>query len=149
MECKLTKKQFKAVGLKGSGAFADFATEVPALAGKLMSRAKEVQNHINIEVGFFEPKNGHDHLYGNYCVGLLVSEAPSDVPDGMEYIEASGQYATTRGSINHLGQLHQNLLEWMTRHNYIRDTGAYIIETYHPTENETEEVEIYLPVQQA
>ncbi|CEG28818.1 GyrI-like domain-containing protein [Bacillus sp. B-jedd] len=146
MDCKIIEKQFKAVGLKGSGAFADFATEVPSLAGQVMSRAKEIQDHINIEVGFFEQKKGHDHLNGHYYVGLHVSEAPSDVPDGMEYIEDKGQYATIRGSINDLGQLHQTLLEWTERHNHTRATEAYIIETYHPTENGAEEVEIYLPV---
>lgn len=148
MDFKLVDKEFKAVGLKGSGAFADFATEVPALAGQLMKRAKEIQNHTNVEVGFFEPKKGLDHLNGRYYVGLLISEVPSEVPEGMEYIEAGGHYATTRGSINDLGQIHQNVLEWMMRHNYIHDTGAYIIEAYHPTENGTEEIEIYLPVQQ-
>lgn len=79
-------------------------------------------------------------------MGLLVNELIKEVPVGMEYIEREQDYVSTRGDIQKLDILHQHLLEWTKEQGYQRDLTSDIIETYHPTTNEGEEVEIYLPI---
>lgn len=146
MECRLVRKAFKVVGLKGTGHYANFGNEVPKLAQQLQSRLYEVENHTGIEIGIFEPKRDEGHLEGRYYVGVIVDEAPTAVPVGMEYIEAAQTYVTTRGNINHIGHLHDHLLQWADEQGYKRELESHIIETYHPLENGEEDVEIYLPV---
>lgn len=146
MSCMMVKKEFKLVGLKGSGEFANFGNEVPLLAKKLLSRSKEIQNLTETEIALFEPKKDEDHRIGHYYVGLIVSKESNDVPTGMEYIETTNRYITTRGNISKLGELHLNLLNWAAEQGYQRDLISYIIETYHPMGEGVEEVQIYLPI---
>jgi predicted transcriptional regulator YdeE len=141
------KKEFKLVGLKGSGEFVNFGTEVPILAKQLLSRSSEILNPTETEIALFEPKKDKEHRIGNYYVGLVVTEKLNEVPSGMDYIETNKSYVTKRGNISNLEELHMNLLNWAKEQGYQRDLDSYIIETYHPMgEGEEEEVQIYLPI---
>ncbi|MEH7010632.1 GyrI-like domain-containing protein [Neobacillus niacini] len=146
MDCKTVKKTFRVVGVKGSGAFANFSTEIPKLAQQFLDRLDEIENHSGTEIALFEPKRDADHLEGYYYVGVIVNEPLKRVPVGMEYIETTQDYVTTRGKINNIGKLHNILLKWADDQGYKRDLESHIIETYHPMENGEEEVEIYLPI---
>ncbi|RND01206.1 GyrI-like domain-containing protein [Lysinibacillus halotolerans] len=147
MGYKKERKVFRAVGLKGFGAFNDYGKEVPKLAQQLLVRKNEITNSADIEIGIFEPKRDADHLEGYYYAGLIVNESIKEVPVGMEYIEREQDYVSTRGNIQNLNTLHQHLLEWANEQGYQRDLTSDIIETYHPLINGGEEVEIYLPIQ--
>ncbi|WP_099364207.1 GyrI-like domain-containing protein [Fredinandcohnia onubensis] len=147
MSFMVVDKEFKLVGLKGSGEFVNFGNEVPLLAKKLLSRSNEIQNRTDTEIALFEPKKDEDHKIGHYYVGLIVSEKSNDLPTGMDYIETTNRYITTRGNISKLGELHLNLLNWAAEQGYQRDLNSYIIETYHPMGETEEEVQIYLPIQ--
>ncbi|WP_419887055.1 hypothetical protein ACN6MT_16090 [Neobacillus niacini] len=46
----MVKREFKLVGLKGSGAFVNFGKEVPLLAKQLLSRSNEIQQSTEIEI---------------------------------------------------------------------------------------------------
>jgi predicted transcriptional regulator YdeE len=146
MSCMMVQKKFKLVGLKGSGEFVNFGNEVPLLAKKLLSRSNEIQNLTETEIALFEPKKDTDHRIGHYYVGLVVSEKSNVVPTGMDYIETTNHYITTRGEISKLGELHLNLLNWAAEQGYQRDLNSYIIETYHSMGESEEEVQIYLPI---
>ncbi|SDO03747.1 GyrI-like domain-containing protein [Halobacillus aidingensis] len=139
------KRTFRIVAIKGHGAFENFATEVPDFARQLLHRTREIENHANIEIALFEPKRGEDHLEGHYYVGVLVKDKPSQVPKGMEYLEVSGTYASSRGPINHVDVLYKEVGEWTYQQQLTRDWLTYIVETYHPTEN-GEDVEVFLPI---
>ena len=141
------KKDFKLVGLKGSGEFVNFGNEVPLLSKQLLSRSCEILNSTATEIALFEPKKDEEHRLGHYYVGLIVSEKPNEVPSGMNYIEIYNSYVSTRGNISNLGELHLNLLQWAEQQGYQRDLHSYIIETYHPMEEGEEEIQIYLPIQ--
>ncbi|MFZ7945941.1 MULTISPECIES: GyrI-like domain-containing protein [Bacillaceae] len=146
MECKTVEKIFRVVGIRGSGAYANFDTDVPNLARKFLIRLDEIENCAGTEVALFEPKRDANHLEGHYYVGLLVKEALIEVPAGMEYIETAQNYITTRGKMNNIATLHSTLLNWAEEQGYKRDLKSHIVETYHPMENGEEEVEIYLPI---
>lgn len=146
MDCKAIKKTFRVVGIKGSGAFSNFGTEIPKLAQQFLTRLDEIENHSGTEIALFEPKMDADHLEGYYYVGVMVNEPLNKVPVGMDYIETTQDYVTTRGQINNIGTLHNILLKWADEQGYKRDLESHIIETYHPMENSVEEVEIYLPI---
>ncbi|MFD1779140.1 GyrI-like domain-containing protein [Fredinandcohnia salidurans] len=146
MSFMMVQKEFKLVGIKGSGEFVNFGNEVPLLAKKLLSRSREIKDLTETEIALFEPKKDEDHKIGHYYVGLIVSEKSNDVPTGMEYIETTNHYITTRGNISKLGELHLNLLNWASEQGYKRDLNSYIIETYHPIGEGEEEVQIYLPI---
>jgi predicted transcriptional regulator YdeE len=146
MDCKKVIKMFRVVGIKGSGAFANFGTETPMLAQQFLSRLDEIENHSGTEITLFEPKREADHLEGYYYVGIMVNEPLKKVPVGMDYIETTQDYVTTRGQIKNIGNLHNFLLTWAFNQGYKRDLESHIIETYHPMENGEEEVEIYLPI---
>jgi predicted transcriptional regulator YdeE len=146
MSFMVVKKIFKLVGLKGSGEFANYSKEVPMLAKQLLLRSNEILNSTSIEIALFEPKKGEEHQIGHYYVGLLVSEKLTEVPTGMEYIETTKNYVTTRGNLSNLGELHHNLLNWADEQGYQRDHDSYIVETYHPMGEGIEEVQIYLPI---
>ncbi|MBM7692182.1 putative transcriptional regulator YdeE [Peribacillus deserti] len=146
MERKMVKKHFKIVGIKGSGAFADFGTEIPKLAQQISIRSGEIKNRSQTEIALFEPKRDDNHLEGQYYVGLIVNDIVREVPSGMNYIETAQNYVTTRGKITNIGNLHSQLSKWADEQGYKRDLGSHIVETYHPMENEEEEVEIYLPI---
>jgi hypothetical protein len=147
MSFKKVKKEFKLVGLKGSGEFVNFGNEVPLLAKQLLSRSNEILNSTETEIALFEPKKNEEHRIGHYYVGLIVSEKLNEVPSGMDYIETVKSYVTTRGNISNLGVIHFNLLNWAEEQGYQRDLDSYIIETYHPMVEGEEEVQIYLPIQ--
>lgn len=141
------KKEFKIVGLRGSGEFVNFGTEVPLLAKQFLSRSNEISIPTETEIAVFEPKKDDDHRIGHYYVGFMVSEKLKEVPSGMDFIETNNSYASTRGNMSDLGELHLNLLKWAKHQGYERDLDSYIIETYHPMEEGEEEVQIYLPIQ--
>lgn len=143
---RMVKKEFKLVGLKGSGEFVNFGMEVPLLAKQLLNRKNEIPNPTETEIALFEPKKDEKHRVGQYYVGLMVNERLNKVPSGMDYIETNKSYITTRGNISDLRELHLKLLNWAVEQGYQRDLDSYIIETYHPKE-EGEEVQIYLPIQ--
>ncbi|MCC3359244.1 GyrI-like domain-containing protein [Bacillus sp. REN16] len=146
MEYKKVKRCFRVVGIKGYGAYVNFDVEVPKLARQVMKRMDEIEHCSGTEIAFFEPKQNGNHLEGNYYVGFIVNESLSKVPSGMEYIESNQVYFKTRGNINEIANLHNDLLQWIEDQGYIRNQNAYIIETYHPMENGLEEVEIFLPI---
>ena len=147
MSFMMIKKEFKIVGLKGSGEFDNFGNEVPLLAKQLLSRSNEILVSTETEIALFEPKKDQEQRIGHYYVGLIVSEKLIEVPKGMDYIETNNSYITTRGNISDLVELHLNLLNWAVEQGYQRDFDSYIIETYHPMGERDEEVQIYLPIQ--
>jgi predicted transcriptional regulator YdeE len=146
MDCKTVKKTFRVVGIKGSGAFSNFGTEIPKLAQQFLNRLDEIDKHSGTEIALFETKRDAGHLEGYYYVGVLVNEPLNKVPVGMDYIETTQDFVTTRGQINNIGILHNILLKWADEQGYKRDLESHIIETYHPMKNSVEEVEIYLPI---
>ncbi|MEH7246166.1 effector binding domain-containing protein [Neobacillus niacini] len=147
MPFMMVKKEFKLVGLKGSGEFVNYGHEVPLLAKNLLSRSNEILDPTETEIALFEPKKDEEHRIGHYYVGLIVSEKLNEVPTGMEYIETNKSYITTSGNISKLEELHSNLLDWAEEQGYQRDLDSYIIETYHPMGEGDEEVQIYIPIQ--
>jgi predicted transcriptional regulator YdeE len=146
MDCKTVKESFKVVGIKGSGPYTNFGTDVPKLAEQFLVRLDEIENHSGKEIALFEPKRDANHLDGDYYVGIIVNETIKEVPIGMEFIETAQYYITTRGNMNKITNLHSNLLKWADENGLKRNLESYIIETYHPMENSEEEVEIYLPI---
>ena len=146
VDCRKVNKLFRVVGLKGSGAYASFGTEVPKLAQYFLTRLDEVENHSGTEIALFEPKRDTTQQEGDYYVGIIVHEALKEVPAGMHYFETDQAYVTTRGKMINLVNLHTHLLKWAADQGYKRDLATYIVETYHPMENGEEEVEIYLPI---
>ncbi|WP_394218904.1 GyrI-like domain-containing protein [Halobacillus trueperi] len=138
-------RTFQIVGIKGHGAFKNFATEVPEFARQLLHRTREIEHHTNIEIALFEPKWGDDHLEGHYYVGILVKDKPSHVPKGMEYLEVPGTYVWVKGPVEHVDKLYDEVGQWVSEQKLTRDWLSYIVETYHPTEN-GEDVEVYLPI---
>ncbi|MEH7013983.1 GyrI-like domain-containing protein [Neobacillus niacini] len=140
------KKDFNVIGMKNSGVFANFGSEVPKFARQLLSRVNEIQNRSKTEIALYDPKRVEIHLEGHYYVGLIVNDTLNEAPSGMEYIEATQDYVTTKGKISDLGDLHLQLLKLADEQGYQRNLEAYIVETYHPIENGEEEVEIYLPI---
>ncbi|MFX3673537.1 MAG: GyrI-like domain-containing protein [Paenisporosarcina sp.] len=147
MDCKTVQKKFKVIGIENSGLFANFENEVPASARQFLSRANEIENRSETEIALFEPKKNEHHLEGRYYVGLIVKEALEEVPSGMDYIELTHEYVTTRGKISEVGELHMQLLTWADTQGYQRNLESFIVETYHPIGNGEEEVEIYIPIQ--
>ncbi|WP_409304869.1 GyrI-like domain-containing protein [Peribacillus sp. SCS-155] len=146
MECKRVRKHFRMAGIRNSGAFTSFASEVPAAAQQFMKRSDEIQGGMSVEAALYEPKRDEKHLEGEYIVGLLVKEPLDDIPAGMEYIELKQDYIMTRGKMNEIASLHNDLVKWGEEQGYQRNLNSYIAETYHPAEKGGEEVEIYLPI---
>lgn len=146
MECLKVSQGFKIVGVKGSGAYANFNTQIPKAAQQILKRASEIENSSGTEIAIFEPKKDENHLEGSYYVGMIVNQAPTELPMGMDYIELDYDYVTTKGNINDIGNLHNKLLKWAHDKGYKRNLEQYNVETYHPLENGEEEVGIYLPV---
>ncbi|MCA1060438.1 effector binding domain-containing protein [Rossellomorea aquimaris] len=143
---KMTKT-FRVIGLKGEGAFAAFSTEVPKRAKQFLKRLHEVEAVTGPEIALYEPKKGSDNQEGIYYVGVTVDEALTTIPAGMLYIELNEDYATAKGTdIEHL---QWDLNKWIKEQGHQRKTESYIVETYHPTEDGGEEVEVYLPIERA
>ncbi|MFE1243450.1 GyrI-like domain-containing protein [Fictibacillus sp. NPDC058756] len=138
-------KVFQVVGMKNKGLYSNFGSEVPINAQRFMSRIDEIKNHLGVEVSLFEPKKGDDHKEGHYFVGVLVKDKIDEVPAGMEYIEISGEYVSTRGSMTDVSDLYTSLQKWSNEQGYYPTQKSYFIEMYHQVE-EGEEVEIYLPI---
>jgi predicted transcriptional regulator YdeE len=146
MECKKVRKSFRVIGIKGSGAFVDFGTEIPKLAQQFLNRLDEIEMNSVTEIALFEPKRDVNHLEGNYLVGVVLKEPLTEVPIGMEYMEIDQDYVTTRGSMINIGILHNHLVNWTEVQGLKRNLESYIVETYHPMDHGEEEVEIYLPI---
>jgi predicted transcriptional regulator YdeE len=140
------KKTFRIVGLKGEGAFTDFSTEVPKRAKQFLERLHEIKADPGSEIALYEPKRNADHLEGIYYVGIMVNKSPAEVPLGMEYIEMDEEFVTAKGNVHHIAELHNDLVKWMDNQGYKRKPESYIVETYHPLENDEEEVAVYLPI---
>lgn len=145
MKVEKREKTFKIVGIKGHGAFAHFATEVPEFAKQLLLRTREIENHANVEIALFEPKLHDHHLKGDYYVGVLVHDKPRMIPKGMDYMEITHPYASIRGSIAKVDHLYERLGSWVEQEGLDRDRSSFIVETYHPSED-GEKVEIFLPI---
>lgn len=145
MKGRIVTRLFKLVGKKGKGPFADFGTIVPSLAREFMSQSEEIQSAGSKEIAVFEPKKSSDHLEGEFCVGLLVKCPVQTVPIGMTYMEVGGNYATARGKMEGLTELHASLQKWTAGNGCQINLTDSIIEVYHPTEA-GEEVEIFLPI---
>jgi len=146
MKFEKVNKTFKIVGMKNSGAFNNFGSEVPVFAQQVLNRSNEIQNHTGTEIALYEPKRDVNHLEGSYFVGLIVNASLTEVPTGMEYIEITNDYVTTRGQVTRVGELHQHLLQWAEEQGYNRDLESSIVETYHPIAGGDEEVMIYFPI---
>jgi predicted transcriptional regulator YdeE len=146
LECLKLERVFRVAGIYGSGAFVEYGIEVPKLAQKVIARKDEIKNHSEVEIALFEPKRDIDHLEGHFYAGVIVDDKLTEIPSGMEYIEVSQEYASTRGRIDDLTNLHQHLLKWVDEQGYKRNLESYIIETYHPMLTGEEEVEIFLPI---
>lgn len=52
----MIKKEFKLVGLKGSGEYENFGSEVPLLAKQLLSRSSDFDFPTGSEIALYEPK---------------------------------------------------------------------------------------------
>jgi predicted transcriptional regulator YdeE len=51
------------------------------------------------------------------------------------------------GKGDEIGKLYSTLDEWIDGQGYRKELdGNYIIETYHPVENDMERIEIYIPI---
>ncbi|MGE7981621.1 hypothetical protein [Solibacillus sp. NPDC093137] len=74
MTFKMLKKEFKLIGLMGSGVYENFGSEVPLLAKGLLSRFSEIDFPTESEIALYEPKKSADHTTGNFYVGLIVRE---------------------------------------------------------------------------
>lgn len=143
--CEKLEKTFKVVGIKHKGQFDNFGSEVPMNAQKFMHRVGEISQHTGEEIALFEPKSAEEHLEGKYYVGVTVLESLTSLPVGMDYIEVKGQFASIRGNINEVAELHAKLGKWINEKGYRRKADSFIIETYHAVEN-GEEVEIYIAI---
>ncbi|WHX24576.1 effector binding domain-containing protein [Virgibacillus halodenitrificans] len=146
MECRKVNEIFRVVGIKGSGVYTNLDTEVPKLARELLTRLDEVENHSGTEIALFEPKRDAKHLEGHYYVGIIVNEPLKNIPVGMDYIETSQTYLTTKGKIINIDSLYRYLSKWAYDKGYKRNLESYIVETYHPMDNGEEEVVIYFPI---
>ncbi len=140
---KLVTKNFKIVGMKHRGAFADYAKLVPQAAQRFLQRAA---NLSGTEVTVYEPKLDENHFEGTFYVGLLVDDE-INIPEGMEQLQFEHSYAMIRGKDAEIGNLYSTLDRWIAEQGCQRDTQEnYIVETYHPWENGAEEVEIHIPI---
>lgn len=146
LDYRKVQRTFKVLCMKGRGSFDDFGIDVPNLAQQFLTRLGEIDSRFGNEIALFEPKRDENHLEGSYYVGVLVFGTPLAVPDGMEYIELSQTYVSTRGDMNNISNLHTCLLKWLNEQGFKRDLGSLIAEIYHPLENGEEHVEIYLPI---
>ncbi|MEK3853779.1 GyrI-like domain-containing protein [Cytobacillus sp. FSL H8-0458] len=144
--CKVALKEFKAAVIRNKGLFKDYARLVPETAQAFLKQSHLVQNSSGLEVAFFEPKRGEDHLEGTFFTGFLVHEKAETLPYGMEYIEAEHTYASIRGKTAEMGDLHSRLNSWLSENNRQQSIDDYIIEVYYPAANEEEEVEVFIPI---
>ncbi|MCM3707264.1 MULTISPECIES: GyrI-like domain-containing protein [Cytobacillus] len=144
--CIVVSKGFKAVVIRNSGLFEEYAHLVPEAAQSFLRQGHLVQNSSSLEVAFYEPKRGEDHLEGTFFTGNLVYEKAQTLPNGMEYIEAEHTYASIRGKTAEVGDLHKRLNSWLSENDRQQSIDDYIIEVYYPGENKEEEAEVFIPI---
>lgn len=142
--CQVVKREFKVVAVKHRGLYKDFAELIPKAAHQFLQR---VPNLAGTEVTVYEPKGSESHPEGTFYVGLLVNDEFDNLPEGAEFLDIQHTYAMIRGKGTEMGSLYSTLDQWVDEQGYARDTlENYILETYHPVENDVEEVEIYIPI---
>jgi predicted transcriptional regulator YdeE len=144
--CNVASKEFKAVVIRNRGLFKDYAHLVPEAAQAFLKQGHLVQNSSGLEVAFYEPKRGEDHLEGTFFTGYLVHEKAETLPNGMEYIDAVHTYASIRGKTSEMGDLHSRLTRWLNENNRQQSIDHYIIEVFYPAPYEEEEVEVFIPI---
>ncbi|MFT9598342.1 GyrI-like domain-containing protein [Mesobacillus sp.] len=142
--CQVVTREFKVIAVKHRGLYKDFAELVPKAAHQFLQR---VPNLAGTEVTVYEPKASESHTEGTFYVGLLVNNALDTLPEGAEFLDIQHSYGMIRGKGTGMGSLYKMLDQWVDEQGYARDTlENYILETYHPVENDVEEVEIYIPI---
>ncbi|UYZ23820.1 GyrI-like domain-containing protein [Mesobacillus jeotgali] len=142
--CQVVKKEFKVIGEKHTGLYKDFAELVPKAANQFLERAS---NLAGTEVTVYEPKVSESHNEGTFYVGVLVNAEFDTLPEGAEILDIQHSYGMIRGKGTEMGSLYSTLDQWIDEQGYARDTlENFILETYHPVENDVEKVEIYIPI---
>jgi predicted transcriptional regulator YdeE len=142
--CQVVKKEFKIIAKKHTGLYKDYAELVPKAAQQF---SQEVPNLARTEVTVYEPKASESHIEGTFFVGVLVNDEVDPLPEGAKFLDIQHSYGMIRGKESEMGSLYSLLGQWIDEEGYERDTfKEFIIETYHPVENDVEEVEIYIPV---
>ena len=142
--CQVVKKEFKIIAKKHTGLYKDYAELVPKAAQQFLQRAS---NLAGTEVSVYEPKANESHTEGTFYVGILVDDKIDTLPEGAEFLNIEQSYGMIRGKGTEMSSLYSSLGQWIDVQGYERDTlENLILETYHPVENDVEEVEIYIPV---
>lgn len=142
--CQVVNREFKVIGTKHSGPFESFAQLVPQAAQRFLQR---MPNYEGTEVTIYEPKASNSHVEGIFYVGILVDEIPVSLSEEIEFLEIQHSYGMISGKGNEIGKLYSTLDEWIDGQGYQKELdGNYIIETYHPVENDIEMIEIYIPI---
>ncbi|WHX42477.1 GyrI-like domain-containing protein [Mesobacillus sp. AQ2] len=142
--CQVVNREFKVIGSKHSGPFENYAQLVPQAAQQFLQR---MPNNEGTEVTVYEPKASNSHVEGIFYVGILVEEKPVSLPEEIEFLEIQHSYGMISGKGNEIGKLYSTLDEWIDGQGYQKELdGSYIIETYHPVENDIEMIEIYIPI---
>jgi predicted transcriptional regulator YdeE len=145
--CKLVTKEFKVVGIENKGPFQDYAEIVPQAAQHFLQSANEIPNSTGIEATVYEPPKQANQLEGTFYVGILVDEQVQPVPEGMVFKHIQHTYAVIKGKVTEMGNLYSKLDQWIVEQSYQRATPEeYIIEVYHSVEQDTEIVEVYMPI---
>lgn len=142
--CHVMSGDFKVVAMKHTGSFEDYAELVPQAAQQFL---KKMPNFSGTEVTVYEPKTSEAHTKGVFYVGVLVDEKPESLPEEMEYLEIQQTYGMITGKANEIGRLYSTIDEWISQQGHKKElAGTYIVETYHPVENDVELVEIFMPL---
>jgi predicted transcriptional regulator YdeE len=142
--CQVVTREFKVIAVKHRGLFKDYAKLVPQAAQQFSQSAS---NLSGTEITVYEPKVNESHAEGTFYVGLLVNDELAALPEGAELLEIQHSYGMIRGKGSEMSSLYSLLDQWIDEQGYTRDTlENFILETYHPVENEGEEVEIYIPI---
>jgi predicted transcriptional regulator YdeE len=142
--CKVVTREFKVIAVKHRGLFKDYAELVPQAAQQFSQSAPDLSG---TEITVYEPKVSESHAEGTFYVGLLVNDELAPLPEGAELLDIQHSYGMIRGKGSEMGSLYSSLDQWIDEQGYTRDTlDNFILETYHPVENEGEEVEIYIPI---
>ena len=142
--CRVVTREFKVVGVKHRGLYKDFTELVPKAAHQFLQSASNLEG---TEIAVYESKASENHTEGTFYVGLLVNGEFDNLPEGAEFLDIQHTYAMIRGKGTEMGSLYSSLDQWVDEQGYARDTlENYILETYHPVENDVEEVEIYIPI---
>ena len=142
--CQVVKRKFKVIGMRHSGLFKDYANLVPQAAHQFLQRASNLEG---TEITVYEPKASESHTEGAFYVGLLVNDELDTLPEGAVILDIQHSYGMIRGKGTEMGSLYSTLDQWIDEQGFARDTlKDFIIETYHPVENDVEEVEIYIPI---